>query len=263
MCEEFMSQRKTIGKLFAPVNVFAIVSLKVLRFNVVVKAFRKPSELDKVLNSYCSTKCAAIANNAKREKKLYFCANLSCKKPIKWNRKYCSMNCVPIKESGYTKEKIIYEMQRFYKEVERIPTKRDLMRLNRMSRNLFGTWNNAIIAAGFDPNPVMFAKHYIAKDGHKCDSLAERIIDDFLFKRGIAHERSFPYPEDRGFTVDFKIGIYWIEFFGLSGQHKRYDQLKKQKEELAKKYNLKLLSIYPKHLYPAGKLDEILKPVLF
>ncbi len=223
--------------------------------------FRKPSELQKIVCSYCSTRCAAIANNAKREKNVYLCANLKCKQPIDWSRKYCSNACIPIRESRYTKEVIIHELQSFYKKSDRIPVKQELMKLNQVARNQFGTWNNAIVAAGFDPNPVMFAKHYIAKDGHKCDSFAERIIDDFLFRRGITHERSYPYPGNKGFTVDFKIGEYWVEFFGLAGQHKRYDQLKRQKEDLAKKLKLHIISIYPKDIFPKSSLEMILKPI--
>ena len=45
------------------------------------------------------------------------------------------------------------------------------------ARYVFGTWNNAISAAGYKPNPVMFARHHIASDGHRCDSLAEKIIE--------------------------------------------------------------------------------------
>lgn len=62
--------------------------------------------------------------------------------------------------------------------------------------------------------------------------------------------RNFPYPGNQGFTVDFKIGNNWIEFFGLSGQSKRYDQLKRRKLRLARKYNIKVVEIYPKDIFP-------------
>jgi hypothetical protein len=45
----------------------------------------------------------------------------------------------------------------------------------------FGSWNNAIRLAGFEPNSVIFSKKFLAKDGHVCDSYAEKIIDDWLF----------------------------------------------------------------------------------
>jgi hypothetical protein len=183
-----------------------------------------------------------------------------CKQEFVKSQKYCSREC---KDNGESipKDILIDKIQSFYKLNGRIPVKREFESC-KAARKTFGTWNNAIIAAGFDPNPVLFSKKHIAKDGHNCDSLAERIIDDYLFRRGIEHERSCPYPGNKGFSVDFKVRDYWIEYFGLTGEHKRYDELKIQKENLAKKYHLQLISIYPRHLYPTGKLDEILRPIL-
>lgn len=108
----------------------------------------------------------------------------------------------------------------------------------------------------------MFAKKYIAKDGHTCDSLAEKIIDDWLARRGIAHKRSYPYPGNFGFSVDFKVGEYWIEFFGLYGQLRRYDELMKQKLKLINEYRLNLIAIYPKDLFPKSKLENKLNLLL-
>lgn len=43
-------------------------------------------------NKYCSSRCAAIVNNSKRPKKLYFCRG--CNKQIPGaDRKYCSVKC--------------------------------------------------------------------------------------------------------------------------------------------------------------------------
>ncbi len=159
-------------------------------------------------------------------------------------------------KSVYTKEYIIFGIQKFFSDHKRIPLKRELNRFYRPSRRHFGTWNNAIIAAGFKPNPVLFAEHHIAKDGHKCDSIAEMIIDDYFYKRQIKHERCCSYPEGT-YTVDFKINNYFIEFFGLAGEHKRYDELRAIKQKLAIKHKLKLIEIYPNDLYPIHKLDTI------
>ena len=37
--------------------------------------------------------------------------------------------------------------------------------LQRSKKKIFSTWNKAVIAAGFKPNPVKFANKYIAEDG--------------------------------------------------------------------------------------------------
>jgi len=72
-----------------------------------------------------------------------------------------------------SKEQIINEIRSFYKQNGRIPLKSEYHH-HSAGRRKFGTWNNAIKASGFLPNPVLFAHKHIAKDGHKCDSLAEK-----------------------------------------------------------------------------------------
>jgi len=147
---------------------------------------------------------------------------------------------------------IVSEIKDFVKKNERIPFKQEYAH-SHAARLRFGTWNKAIEASGFKSNPVMFAKKHVAKDGDKCDSLAEKIIDDYLSDRKIKHIRNSPYPGNDGFTVDFKIGYYWVEFFGLSGQLKEYDRLKKRKLKLVKELGINLVKIYPNDL---NKLSE-------
>ena len=152
---------------------------------------------------------------------------------------------------------IILSINDFNKKHGRIPLKKEFSHPN-AARKRFGTWNNAIEATGFDTNPVLFAKHQVAKDGHMCDSIAEMIIDNYLFNNGILHERNYPYPEGT-YTFDFKIGEKFIEYFGLAGEHKRYDELRDIKQKMAKKYKLNLVEIYPKDLYPNDRLGQILE----
>ncbi|OGH09022.1 MAG: hypothetical protein A2152_01390 [Candidatus Levybacteria bacterium RBG_16_35_6] len=206
---------------------------------------------------YCSRSCAASINNSKFPKKHAVIKNCStCNKYFKTNQKYCSLSCKN-KGQSLSREYIIKEIKEFFIKTGRIPLKREFYSYS-AARNHFVNWNNAIKAAGFDPNPVMFAKKYIANDGHKCDSLAEKIIDDWLYARAVTHKRSIAYPDNYKLTVDFLIGNYWIEFFGLFGQHRRYDELRKEKLKIAKANNMSLIEIYPKDLFPVNKLDQIL-----
>lgn len=158
---------------------------------------------------------------------------------------------------NHGKDYIISKIQEFVIKNGRIPVKREVWGIYKPARKYFGTWNNAIEAAGFDPNPVLFAKHQVAKDGHTCDSLAEKIIDDYLFEKGILHERTIPYPGGI-YNADFKIGNRLIEYFGLTGEHKRYDELRMIKQKIAKDLKLELIEIYPKDLYPLNKLEIVL-----
>lgn len=206
-------------------------------------------------HAYCSMTCAAIVNNTKYPKRpglVKQCAY--CGKNFVSRKKYCSRPCKD-KGTQINKETLLKQIRAFFKKEGRIPLKREF-RSYRAVRGRFGTWNNAIKEAGFKPNPVMFADKFVSKDGHKCDSLAERIIDDWFYSRKTKHERSFPYPGGQGLKVDFKIGSFWVEFFGLSGEHKRYDQLKRKKIRLAKKLDLNLVKIYPNDLFPKSKLSD-------
>lgn len=214
--------------------------------------FRIPSELKKVKFCYCSQKCAAVVNNSKITR---VCQNIKCRKVFKGNnRKYCSFDCIPRKTSKYSKNYITSELKSFYKNYGRIPVKKEKTHLYKVARIKFGTWNKAIEAAGFQPNPVIFARKHFAKDGHKCDSLAEKIIDDWLSKKKIVHARNYSYPSNDRFTVDFKIGDYWVEFFGLYGENAQYDLLMKRK--------LKLVKIFPKDVYPDCKFSKKLRFLL-
>jgi len=209
------------------------------------------------VHSYCSRSCAAIVNNSKspkRHPRIRICP--ACGKQFSGRRKYCSKACRP-KPQKVTKKQIIEEIKEFYKNNRRIPLKREYHHY-KATRLRFGTWNKAIKAAGFEPNPVMFAKKCIANDKHKCDSLAEKIIDDWLYRRKIKHGTNVPYPENNSLTADFVVGNYWIEFFGLSGKLRTYNQLKKRKLRIAKKLNLHLIAIYPQDLFPNGKFGKIL-----
>ena len=215
------------------------------------KLERTPSSISR--HNYCSHSCAVIVNNIKNPRNLGIVKKCAfCGKDFKSREKYCSRSCKD-KGSIIPAEELIFKIRTFVKKNGRIPLKREMVNYHAI-RSRFGTWNNAIKAAGFDPNPVMFANKHIASDGHKCDSLAERIIDDWLYARKIEHQRSVPYPQKKQFTCDFVVRDHWIEFFGLYGQHTRYDELWRQKLKLAKKYRLKLTEIYPEDLFTKKRL---------
>ncbi|MEX2054773.1 MAG: hypothetical protein WD972_01200, partial [Candidatus Andersenbacteria bacterium] len=101
----------------------------------------------------------------------------------------------------YTKQNLLKRIRDFYKEQGRIPLKREFNNFRLFSQH-FGSWNKAIMAAGFEPNPEFFAKKEVARDGHVCDSFAEKIIDDWLSGHHITHQRNVRYPGTK-MTADF------------------------------------------------------------
>lgn len=226
--------------------------------NIVTKA---PCDLSPTGKCFCSNSCSAKINNIKRNlnKPKKYCANINCEKEIKRQNKYCSTKCqweVNSVTNEEYQEIIIERIKVFYITNQRIPFKQEMWGIYKPARKMFGTWNKAIIASGFKPNPVKFANKYFASDGHKCDSLAEKIIDDWLFSRNIKHEIKIPYNHHR-MTADFKINDTFVEFFGLLGQNEKYDRLAKEKEALWREKNLKVIKIYPNDLFPTNKLDQI------
>ncbi len=195
-----------------------------------------------------------------RKKRKPFCANPNCSRQIGIDSKrYCSPQCRHETSRIQDEKYVIQKIGDFFNKHGRIPVKRESVSLYGRARLAFGSWNGAIKAAGFEPNPVRFSKHFVANDGHPCDSLSEKIIDDWLFARKISHEVKVKYPWRNGMSVDFKVKNYWIELFGLTGQLKTYDRLMKIKLEKANEYHLDIISIYLSDLFPKNHLEEKLR----
>lgn len=211
---------------------------------------------------FCSISCSTSYYNAIRQNSvpLRKCKRVGCNNfihstDLKIN--YCGGVCSRLFRQGYTSyttESVIKIIQTFVFENGRIPIKNELGYLNRIARRFFGTWNNMIESAGYAPNPVMFAKHYLANDGHKCDSMAEKIVDDWLYSREIEHRVHVPYPWNNGMKCDFLIDDTWVEIFGLEGNVARYDELKREKLELIKTHKLKLFRLTLKDIYSKKRL---------
>ena len=128
--------------------------------------------------NFCSQSCAAVFNNRLRvrtKKPLTVCVAENCDNLVKDRHCiYCSRKCGALARKRTIeslKREVLSKIRIFYKLNKRIPVKKEMYALYGKARGSFGTWNNAIEAAGYKPNPVMFAKKYIAQDSHKCDSL--------------------------------------------------------------------------------------------
>ena len=160
-------------------------------------------------------------------------------------------------KNQYSDQALLDKIKDFYKTNERIPLKREFNAL-KIYRDRFGSWNNAIKKAGFETNPVLFAKKFIANDGHQCDSFTEKVIDDWLSLNNIEHQRQIRYGTTK-FRADFGLKPdVIIEFFGLSGVQLDYDQVISRKKILAKKLGWNLIEVYPNDLYPINKLPQLL-----
>jgi len=132
-------------------------------------------------------------------------------------------------------------------------------RVNRV-KELFGSWLQALIEAGVldeDARRTSRGTQCVAKDGHVCFSLGERTIDDFLHARGITHDKEPSYPETN-YRADFAVNGILIEYFGLQGDPD-YDNKIKEKQEICKKYDMSLISIYASDLVNITRLESKLR----
>ena len=157
----------------------------------------------------------------------------------------------------YLDEDLLDKIRNFHSKNGRIPLKREFNAL-KIYRDRFGSWNNAIAKAGFEVNPVLFSKKFTANDGHTCDSFSEKVVDDWLYSKGIKHKRGVRYGKEK-VNADFVIEPnIMLEFFGLAGVQKKYDRIIERKRELSKMLGLKLIEIYPEDIYPRNKLPQLL-----
>ena len=89
------------------------------------------------------------------------------------------------------------------------------------------------------------------------------MIDNWLSKNRISHERDVSYPAS-SHKADWgvKNNRIFIEYFGLAKDSPRYDRSIEVKQKLSRKFSIELIEIYPSDLYPKFSLDEKLKILL-
>jgi len=229
---------------------------------------RTPHEVS--LHNYCSRSCAVIINNRKNPKrKAQFKICLGCGKRFRkslGNSKYCSAKCRR-KTEYYTQKEVLNILKNIAQKLKRTPARREVNGIDKVARRLFGSWNNAVLAAGFMPNRSHDNRMYKrtnakALDGHLCDSISELLIDNWLTKNKIEHERNISYPDTNhkaDWGINFKGKTIFVEYFGLAKDSPRYDKSIKKKKGICRKYKIKLVGVYPWDLYPKINLDTKLK----
>lgn len=99
-----------------------------------------------------------------------------------------------------------------------------------------------------------YSGKYKCKDGHIVKSIAEKIIDDYLFDNSIAHayEKALPIDEnpEHDLHPDFCLqnfknkGDVYIEHWGFENGSRSYDESEKYKLEIYKKRGITLICTY-------------------
>ena len=168
-----------------------------------------------------------------------------------WNNFLKMCKLIPRKNS-YTKKELINILKGNRKELGRNLITEDFKNAPHSSLfyTHFGSWNNALRECGFE------IKHptHISNDGHKCYSVMELYVDNFLFHNKINHEKDVKYPYHKLLNKNNRKTCDWIldnniyvELFGLMRKN-NYREHVKVKKQLCNELGLKLIELYPKDL---------------
>lgn len=143
----------------------------------------------------------------------------------------------------------------------------------------FGSFLNAVEKAGvpIESSPKVIGSRVIALDKHRCDSIEEGVLDNYLYKNNIKHEVHKKYPYHKylnkyGLKCDFYIPDkdLYIEYAGLADSSATKNKWKKMilskyykklelKQSLANILNLKLLIVYKKDISDISHIIQTIK----
>lgn len=220
---------------------------------------------NKSFRNFCSIVCAMRIigpENGRKHKKFRYCHY--CGKRLLRNNIYCSPKCWGLTHS-FSREQLIHELNKLTQRLERSPTKREC-NFSSSCERLFGSWNNALMEAGLTPHRSLNQRMYkrrlcIAKDAHVCNSVSELLIDNWLYKRNIDHQKETAYPKGK-FTADWSLSKNtFVEYFGLASDSRRYDQEIQKKRQICEEYGINLVEIYSKDLFSENKLGQLFQTV--
>ncbi|MEQ9288708.1 MAG: glycerol kinase [Cyclobacteriaceae bacterium] len=95
-----------------------------------------------------------------------------------------------------------------------------------------------------DDYRLKYPANYRTQDGHRVRSKSEALIDDYLYREGIAHAYERKLPIDEDVISDFYIlkGNVYIEYWGMENDE-RYNNRKKQKLEIYAREGFNLIEL--------------------
>lgn len=224
-------------------------------------------ELNRGNAKFCSRSCAAVYGNVNRPRarkspnsKCANCGRLFYRKPsaIRSDDVYCSARCFyEATHPLYSREQLLAILKDFFYKNQRVPYHAEF-RSDPLYPDpssyvaVFGSWNKALEEAGLNPNKSLLGCRCVAQDGHKCHSLAEKIIDDWLSGHLIEHDKEVFYPSSLK-RADWRVGNICIEYLGVSISYNHrinheYQNAILEKRQLCQKHSLALIELYPDDL---------------
>lgn len=123
--------------------------------------------------------------------------------------------------------------------------------------------NDYLNRYGIDAKPSGFKNYNKIKctDGHLVKSHYERAMDNAMTQQGIPHEYEPRLPFNNRYAADFLVDDVYVEIWGMCGWRK-YEERRKRKMQVYKKYGAKLFSVYPDDFRDVGKIISNLKALL-
>lgn len=130
--------------------------------------------------------------------------------------------------------------------------------------NVFGDWLGAVVATGYlGPSGIRKTEYGYkvhALDGHVCNSLAEKVVDDWLFKNGVEHVKEPTYPVEARELLGSKVRADWqleneiyVEYFGLQDR-KDYAEKTSAKMAACRVLGISLIALFPGDEFRLGKI---------
>jgi hypothetical protein len=106
------------------------------------------------------------------------------------------------------------------------------------------TNDEEIKSVGSDDFRLKYPANYRAQDGHRVRSKGEAMIDDYLYREGIAHAYERKLPIDENVISDFYIlkGNVYIEYWGIEDDS-NYEKRKKEKLEIYSREGFNLIEL--------------------
>jgi len=134
-----------------------------------------------------------------------------------WNEALREAGFEPNERKEIPRSELIDAINRLEDELGRTPIRSDMNKKGEFSgsvyRHRFGSWNNAIIAAGLDPNKILRPSHL----DHIVRSTWEADVAELLLDAGVDYEYEsveIIYGEGSTYTPDFVTNDYVIEVKG-------------------------------------------------
>jgi len=134
-----------------------------------------------------------------------------------WNDALRAAGINPATIVNIPEDELKAELQRLADELNRPPTRDEMQEYGKFGHSVyshrFGTWTDAVIEAGFNPQKTLNPDHL----DHRVDSVPELKIAELLVSAGVEYQNegiTIEYGDGRTYTPDFVTENYVIEVKG-------------------------------------------------